>query len=244
MKILKFLFILLLIPQICFGAASRDFDGVNDYIDTASTLGDIDSGPITYCGWMNPENAGESGLGYVVARIGTQQVSFNFQNSATRISLLVSRSTSNMSRRTADFSFGAWQSFCTTWDGGLTDETTSIHIYRNGSEVTYDGGGTGSGTHNSADGEFEIGNRVSDTARSYNGALNYISVFNRVLSDYEIKEIYWKPEIIASGIQTHIPIWGDSPEQDISGNNRDGTVSGATSINDGAPVMFGGGLPL
>lgn len=240
---MKRLILLILFPLL-IGASSRTWDATDDIINTGSNLGSMASAPLTFCGWINPSSAGESGLGYAFARFngGTNAVSFNFQNTGDRIALVVTKSVSNMSRQTDDFSFNEWASVCATLSA--TSVQTNINIYRNGAEVSYATGGDGSGTHDSSGAEFHVGNRTA-TDRTFAGQINYASVHNRVLLGYEISEIRFKPEMVPSGRQVLLPIWGDSPERDLSGNGRHGTVTGATSTSAGAPgVMFGGALPL
>lgn len=67
----------------------------------------------------------------------------------------------------------------------------------------------------------------------FNGVIDELRVYNRVLNQSEINKIYSEIEPIIDledGLKAYYPFTGDA--SDISGNGNDGTVSGATLIQD------------
>jgi hypothetical protein len=215
---------------------SRNFDGVDDSIQSNDTLEGIPSGPISFGCWMYAEGTGEAGLGCPIRRQGTQVVTLNYQASGSRLAMVVTRTTSNMSRHTNAFTTGAWHHIFTTWDGGLTDRTTSIKIYKNGVEVSYTAdGGNGSGTHNSSDGELLMGNNQAATI-TFDGFLAHGHFYNRVLSATEIGQVMRFPGSVVKGLIVYWPINSVSPEPDYSGRGHPGTVSGTTTSPFSPPI--------
>ena len=85
---------------------------------------------------------------------------------------------------------------------------------------------------------FEVGDVDGANTETANGLLAYIFQSTSVLTIVEITELMWKPGSLPSN--GYWPMYGgDSPEQDLSGNNNDGTVTGATTSDDGPPIMIG-----
>jgi hypothetical protein len=73
-----------------------------------------------------------------------------------------------------------------------------------------------------------------------------LQYWNRGLTEAEATNAMWLPGSVPQNLQVWIPFWGvDSPEQDLSGNNRDATLFNSPASNSGGgPYMMGGGLPL
>jgi len=68
--ILKLLTVLMLIPSLCFGAASTEYDGSGDYrsLGTASGLNTFWTGGSTISIWAQPQTVGEGGFGMLWSR--------------------------------------------------------------------------------------------------------------------------------------------------------------------------------
>ncbi len=62
------------------------------------------------------------------------------------------------------------------------------------------------------------------------GKIDDLRIYNRVLSDCEIKKLYDCNSTCSSGLVAHYPFCGNA--NDVSGNNNNGSVSGATLTTD------------
>ena len=84
---------------------------------------------------------------------------------------------------------GVWQHVAVTWDG--TKPFTSVHLYINGAETTYDdSNGINGATARTDDSArpFRIGNSI--VSQYFNGAIDDVRIYNRALSGEEIKRLY------------------------------------------------------
>jgi len=83
-----------------------------------------------------------------------------------------------------------WQHVAATWDGSMSG-SAGIHIYINGVEstggTTVDGGG--GAPYDDSTTPFTVGNRPTDNARGFNGSIDEVRVYNRVLSAAEIQAL-------------------------------------------------------
>lgn len=238
-KILKIIAAILLIPQICF-ASSRTFNGTNQKLQDSSSpvtayaqtlqcffsktdttsagtfLTDTDTA--ANADWFR---ISADATGHVLAQVN-HSGGGNFQSSTT----------------TATFS-------ATTWAlvSGVFTSTASRDIYLDAANKVSNTTATTApaGIDVLAAGVLA---RAAPT-EWYAGDMAYCATNNVALSLYEIEEFRWKPEIgAARGIKALWPMWGESPEQDLSGNANTGTVTGSTTSTNGPPVMFGEGMPL
>ena len=83
-----------------------------------------------------------------------------------------------------------WQHVAVTWDGSTA--ATNINIYINGvlANETPNPTTNGSGAAQSdADTPFTIGNRTLDKARNFNGSIDGVRVYNRILTPEEIQSL-------------------------------------------------------
>lgn len=235
---------LLLCWPLLTGGASRSFDGANDEI-TFGNLINTTTGNQTVCvWWKGTDDAsadfifGKKGdltaatLGYAISQTSGDIDTYN-----------VGDGTESVTSSGTDQD-GAWVWICGTWNS--TSEVTIL--YENGVQVDTDTTANMDTLSNAS--ELQMGedhNNGNDALGLI--ALGYING-NVVMPVLEINEIMWKPDSVymslaGDNVSLIIPLWGDSPEQDISGINRDGTIVAGTTISqDGPPIMFGNGLPL
>ena len=239
---IKFLIILMLIPSLCFGAASRSYDGTNDKVshgtDSSLNLTNTDS---SLSFWVKP---GSNALNF--ERIAIKRVDvdnwgmcgYQFNAAEFWFSYREGASQVDMSLGLNTYAIGVWYyvNFQFDTDTG-TPGTGTIYVNLN-NETLASESGVGGGT---ADG-FLTGLR-SDDGGDFSGQIAYIKKYSVELNAVERAELMWKPEMIP-GAKLFAPYWGDSVEIDLSGNGFTGTPSGATTSSDGPPVMLGGGLPL
>lgn len=240
MKILRYLIIMMLIPQICF-ATVRSFDGTGDNIIMGDVL-DVTTGNVSVCIWVNmtedadadtligKKNAqASSAAGYLLSQDPTGDV-FTFR---------VSDATQQVQSSSTTDPDGVWAFACGTY----TASTEATRLYVNAVQEDTDSVANIDSLSNAV--AFQIGeqpNGLNDMI----GLAVYGTQFSAVLTVVEIVELMWKPESIV--ISTPNGFWpmfgGDSPEIDLSLNANTGTVSNATTNADGPPVGFGGLLPL
>ena len=80
-----------------------------------------------------------------------------------------------------------WQHVVATWDG--SQDGSNIHLYVDG--VPVDGSavdGSGSAFDDSGT-PLTVGNRAGDLARGFNGGIDEVQVYNRVLTASEIHSL-------------------------------------------------------
>ena len=235
MKILSLLIAILLIPGLCFGAASRSFDGTDDEVDMGNVL-DVSTGDVSVCAWVKTTEDASADI--IVGRkndTGTSAGYSLFQDSSDVTWFKVSDGTDTCGVSSTDKD-AVWVWVCGTWN--TTTDTCKIY---------YDGAQVGTGTNSTVGSltnavEFAVGEDGAE-GNDLNGLVAYVSQYSGVLSVTEIAELMWKPESVGTSRGGFWPLWGASPEQDLNGSGLTGTVTGATTSTDGSPVFFNG-LPL
>lgn len=247
-KLTAFISILLLIPSLAFGAASRSFDNSNDRIDFGDPVDghlDFGTGDLSIYQWVLTADTDSFSLS---KRAGSTAVGYEF---------LVGGATTagNMFFRYGGATTGSNYTYAdlagttTTWINmiGVLDYGVSATYYLNATQSskgmqfnTVTPGSTSSTT------ALAIGERGGGDG-DYSGLAAYTIVMAFAANaDYIRTEILWLPEMAAAfgSVRLFAPLWGDSPELDFSGYGTTGTVTGATTSSNGPPVMFGMGLPL
>ncbi len=168
-----------------------NFDGVDDVVNTGSgaTLDDLPA--TTISAWIKPDTLGEGSLGRIVQKGGGVAAGFRLLLQATNaLSFAVDYTTTDLSRATANgvFTLGAWSHVLVTWTGSAT--ATNVKIYVNGVETAYGATQNAVGTRTSdAALSLYIGNESGGT-RSFDGLMDDVRVYNRVLTASEITAVY------------------------------------------------------
>jgi hypothetical protein len=95
----------------------------------------------------------------------------------------------NLSKTTTGtITYNLWTHVCITWSGGSS--SSDVTIYMNGSSVAATGtNGAGSAVSDAASG-FWIGNSDNNTARTFDGIIDEVRIYNRELSAPEVKQLY------------------------------------------------------
>lgn len=177
-----------------FGQA-RDFNGVDDYayVGNPSTLNNIV--PITISAWIYPRSAGEGGGGRIISKnaINWGDVGFWFftiDNTAPEVNAFTfyKEGDTDLKRSTADntVSFNTWQYIVVTWDGSTS--ASNVHIYKNGVELPYNVTKNETGTSRADDTQPLIIGNQQNGATTFDGIIDEVAVFNRVLSADEMAE--------------------------------------------------------
>ena len=231
---MRIVLIWLVLTMPCWAAASRSFDNVNDNVNIGNVL-DVTTGDVSLACWNRPNDDAEADG--IFGKKG--------DNSATTAGYAIRQNTTDASATTisdatdqANDGSGVamddnWYFAAGTW----TASTETSENITNGST----NGGTAvlnvdslSSTSNLMVGGYSGG------GNDYNGEIAYCSVFlNVVFTEQQREEVRWFPDRPGINSDGFWPLWGDSPEIDLSANANTGTMEGTTTSTDGPPVMFG-----
>src|SRR3989344_8593897 len=184
-----------------------DFDGVDDYVNagTGSSLSLL--GPVTISAWIYPRTFGGASKGRIVGR-GTSgianSVGFSVNNSDITAGLSFGSHYDVLSLQTYSsnntITLNTWQHVTVTWDG--TTDRTKVLFYVNGIKTGRQDNGDGSdgsvtrvsdstcslliGVQGGDGGDCNVDNGTRD----FNGQIDEVRIYNRVLSADEIKRLY------------------------------------------------------
>lgn len=166
------------------------FDGVNDMVHINDSL--IYSNPFTVSFWINKTNNVDSTAGYIVCKATSTNAQRTFQfhtNSGNDIWFLVSHdgTTTNITTSQANNLLvnNTWYNVVGQWNG------TSTKLYLNGLLIDSDVNASGNNIVFDGDGTANLtfGNCQSNSG-FYNGSLDEVQTFNRVLTTSEINDLY------------------------------------------------------
>jgi len=226
-----------------YGGNAVSFDGVNDYInlgdDADLSFGDdTNDFPFTFSAWVNADDLSDFPIIAKGVYNSTAEYSWMF-NGSDQLRLEIyddSNSTYESARTDALTSFqGKWTHCVVTYDGrGGTSANQGIALYINGSaqSLTLAGAGT-YGAMKDKGADAYIG-RANTTYGD--GKINNVQIFNTVLTQDQVRELYTKPEltlptgIASSALKLDMPMQEGSGTAilDGSGNQNHGTGSGIT----------------
>jgi hypothetical protein len=191
----------------------------------------------TFLAWIKPAGWGESNLGRIAqksAGAGSGYGWIIFLNDVSTdesITFLRYRSFVDTTVKGANFSIdlNEWQHIAVTY------QSTGTEIYKNAVELSYSSYTAGSGTNSSDSSEdFIVGNQDS-SGRGFDGLIEDVRVYDRVLSADEISQIYASlgRDGIWQGRVLHAPLtqWapgatigsGSGAVKDITANKLNGT---------------------
>ena len=175
------------------------FDGSDDYVDAGSASNLDDLSAMTISMWAKADGYGELGQGYFIAKSNFATTGWRFQKLVTDSTVMFAVAydgTNDLQIYAADNTltssdFGQWIHWTVTWDGSAN--TSGVHIYKNGTEVSYDASSTNGDGSRVSDSVRNIilGNNSSlGVDRTFDGSLDETRVYNRVLSADEVKNLY------------------------------------------------------
>jgi len=207
-----------------------DFNGTTTMV-TLGTMGDAvmkENQPVTISAWIYPRSLGESSAGRIVARESGTGLYFFTVTSNNRIDFEVYGTTGlyAMSQLNA-FTFNQWTHVVVTWTGD-TVATTSVNFYVNGSSNAISSSRNGVSLADNATQPITIGDR-SQGGRAFDGLIDDVRVYNRVLSPSDVAELY---NYTGADFTSNLVGWWKMDEgtstlaYDSSGNNNTGTLSG------------------
>ncbi len=238
-----------------------NFDGVDEKVDVGSGSSLDDLGASTACAWIYPRGWGEGNFGRIYEK-GLAGVGYVFflDNDGTApdqtIRLVVAYTTTSLSRSGAAnlISLNTWQHVCVTWDGGAA--SSGVLLYVNGvvsSSYGEESNAVDARTSDAANSGF-IGDR-SDELRSFDGKIDEVRVYNRVLSSSEILTLYKSGAVqinspqnirLTSGLIAHWSLDGASITEnsilDVSGRGNPAGFVGAATSSAKIPGKIGQGF--
>jgi hypothetical protein len=244
MKIIKFLSILLLIPQVCFGAASTDFNGTTSDVSVGFEIETVISGAGSVFWWADADQAYNGSTTEVwwggVTNDGAPEFScqrfsdnniycgYNASGNDDRVTLAASAT---------NFPQNTWAHYALTWTN--TGTTT---LYVNGVSV----GTKGSTTEQTTNKNFRFGEQTFSATQNWDGQMAYTRILSINAPIWEVSENLHRGESFSSSKQVEYGLLeGSGTAPDLSGNGRTGTYTSTSGVDsNGPPVMFGGGLPL
>lgn len=237
------LLLLLLCWPLLLGAASRLFDDANDNVDMGNVL-NVTTGDWSLAAWVKLTE--DASTDFVIGKAndlnantaGYVMGSFSGDSQFVRCGDGTAQC-GGASAQIGDFD-GVWVYHIGTWDA--TGEV--LENYANCDTLGASNSGTAVGSLSNAV-DFQIG-EAAGGGTDTNGLIAYGSMRATIPTAMERCEQMWHPEsiIIFRPQGSFWPLWGASPESDLSGNGLTGTVNGASTSSDGPPVMIGGYLPL
>lgn len=213
--------------------ASRYFDGVDDWVRNLGGASALSAGLISIGMWVYSIGNGlsaifnsslDGGGGYMGLLVDSNSNYFRVNHYTG--SGFVSFDTSSNT-----FLTNVWNHVVVTYD--RTVGTNIPTVYING--VFYSVSGSMTSIAYGED-SFSIGINNIDN-RDFLGYLAHFHAFGRILSQNEVVELMYHPFRVQGSLLIHLPLWGESPELDSSGNNIQGDIiSGSVRSSLGSPV--------
>lgn len=170
-------------------ALGTDYDGTNDSL----TIPDNDAfsanttNQLTVAAWLYPDS--NSGTQNVISKGNTSNYEWSLGANGSQVQALIWNSSGSVIAQatlSSGFTTGSWQHFAFTLD--LTKNT--LTLYKNGAVV---GTGTVSGTYTNGTSDLRFGERA-DGSNDYDGKIDEVRIYKRVLSNGEINSLYaWQP---------------------------------------------------
>jgi len=167
------------------------FDGDRTAVKKSGSgsLANLYKGGLTVSAWINPSSPGAGGRGRIVDKDNHDAGWFFSMYYSNNIQFAVDQFDGDNPSRisTAGVDLNRWQHVAATWDGSTSG--SNIHLYVDG--VPADGTAVnGSGSKYDDSGTpVTIGNRAVDLARGFEGGIDEVSVYNRVLTAEEIRDL-------------------------------------------------------
>jgi concanavalin A-like lectin/glucanase superfamily protein len=171
-------------------ASALRFDGVDDYVEAPSTsFNNVGTGDFSIGAWIRTSSTGIlmiadkrreglSVLGYGFYLYGTGQLSFQLANGS---------SWSGYSASTASLADGQWHLVAVTVD---RDNPSGVTFWVDGVSVgSFSATGMATSSLDNA-APFRIGSRSSSVSGIFNGDIDEVGLFNRVLTAAEISQLY------------------------------------------------------
>ena len=179
-----------------YGGRALVFDGVVDYLD----CGDIDtSGNFSFSCWFNADSVTGHHMIFSMSDQSTSDgMSCGFYSGkGGKIYATANHGSTSSTKITSVLSTGQWYHLVVTKSSGQTE-----NIYINGASDT-----------NSADSNWGLADETIIGARNagsnflFNGKISDVKLFNSILTEAQVQELYKKPENTPSAVQDNLVAW-------------------------------------
>jgi hypothetical protein len=151
------------------------FDGTDDFVAS----GDIDVSDITISAWIKAGGWGDGGIGTILGKLNS--FVFAIDDGTIGVDTLIFNDGDEWEAATASgITLGTWY-FVT-----VTSNSTTVTFYINGVQA---GSNVGTHTLGSTNNNVQIGKHDS-SLWEFNGAIDEVRMYNRVLSAAEVKQLY------------------------------------------------------
>jgi hypothetical protein len=203
-----------------------NFDGSSTIINAGSgtSLDNLPANGMTAEAWYYPRSLGESSVGFILSKntgLSQNQGWFLLNLGTNYLQFVVDGSTDlvvNTSNNS--ITLNRWNHIAVSWDGNITT-ASSVHIYVNGVETSYQTQTNGANRVDDAASSFTIGND-STQGRTVDGIVDSVRLFNYARTPAQIAWDYnqGKP-------QAHWKLddCQGTTANDSSGNSYSGTIS-------------------
>jgi hypothetical protein len=210
---------------------SIDFNGSTSKLDRAT--GSLDFAQITVCVWLWEDTTGEGALGRVF-KTGQDNVNTHTLrvSSSTNLAWEYTRSTTNGIWE-IPLSQGAWHAVAVKYDRTSVANDPVARVDFAGVSVSEIQ--TPVGTATAAAAGYVVGNRNGND-RTWDGAIQHVQVFDRLLSAADMDAACRRPGSIRSGLRLWLPMPHATYLADLSGAGFHGTGTSLTTRR-GAPVL-------
>ena len=175
------------------GSGALALDGTNDHVNagSASSLDDLAQFSISF--WAKADSAGGGSLGRYISKNSNSGGGSGWAvyNQLNRITFLANFSGTDLEVQSGwnSLSTGAWTHWMITWDGSA--DAQNVHIYKNGVETGYNLKTNAVGSRVSdASRSVVIGGDGEATDRYFDGAIDDVRIYNRVLASDVISDFY------------------------------------------------------
>ena len=222
-------------------SASKDWNSSGDrvVVGSYSQMDNIFSGGGSICCWAFPRS---NGIGTTVARLA-QKGPGTLQDPGWRWTFRGDNGISFSYRfdfaarwdTTTEITYNEWTYFSVTYNNSSTSNQPKI--YFNSIEQPFDEGVTPTGFATSDAGQNLFIGNINELNRTADGFFSYFQMWDRIISQKEIKESMHKPGSIRDGLVGFWPLTDDgSTQRNLIGIGNTGAVTGATNSADGPPV--------
>lgn len=174
-----------------FGSA-LDFSGATSRIAYTSPARMNNLAQVSIEALVMIRSTGGGGLGRICQKLsgGTGYFQFYCDNTNTSLDFAAARSTANGVWRAPLPSLNVYHHVVATYDTGSVSNTPSIYVDAVSQAITVNT--TPIGTMLADDTNFWIGNR-NDNLRNWDGRIAYLRLWNRILNQTEVQELYENP---------------------------------------------------
>lgn len=213
--------------------SAYSFDGTNDYISCLQP-GPLGTNPRTISFWAKTDTAAKTNQTNAVLSYGASSSSFNYGD---RLEINLNSGTNGLTltvggaylTKVFDNTDGGWHHYALVFEGGEAKKMHDFRFYADGQLLTTTSGQVDHGHTINTSGEYNLHiGQLYAYGRYFKGILDDIMIYDRALSDGEIKASFL-------GLIAYYPFNGNA--NDSSGFGHNGTVNGAVLSSD----RFGNG---